>query len=48
VDLDIRSGDPDLLDDGAHESLTLLEVEAVDTLPNPLGETIRSGVPAGC
>src|SRR6266851_1059115 len=38
VDLDVRPGHSNLLDQQAHESLTLLEVESVDALPDAAGE----------
>jgi hypothetical protein len=38
VDLDARPGHSNLLDQQAHESLTLLEVESVDALPDAAGE----------
>jgi hypothetical protein len=38
VDLNVRSGHPNLLDQQAHEPLTLLEVDGVDALLDPVGE----------
>ena len=38
MNLNVRSGHPDLLDQQAHESLTLLEVEGVDALLDPASE----------
>lgn len=40
MDFDVGSGHSHLLDEQAHEPLTLLEVESVHPLPNMLGERV--------
>ena len=40
MDFDIWAGHPNLLDEEAHELLTLLEIEGVEAVPHAIGEGV--------